>query len=312
MENLVLSLNVVLPLFINISLGYLLVRVNLLDDYSVKKLNNVVFKVFLPTLLFMNIYNTDVSGVFDAPLLIFSLVCVMIIFGLGLIFIPIIEKDNKRRGVLMQCLFRSNFVFFGVPICQSLSSGEGIGAIALLVAVVVPVFNVLAVVSLQLYMTGEVKLKSALVGIAKNPLIIGSVLGVLALLLRIKLPTVVVTVGNDLSKMATPLALILLGGTFKFHTLHRGIKSLVNGMLLKLVIVPILFIPISIVFGFRGIELVGLMVLFAAPIAVSSFTMSVQMGADGDLASQMVVFTSLVSIVTVFLWIFLLKQFGLI
>lgn len=312
MENLILSLNVVLPLFINISLGYFLFRIKLFDDHSLKVLNNVVFRVFLPTLLFMNIYNTDIGGVFNGKLLIFGVITVLVIFTAGLIIIPIIEKDSKRRGVLMQAMFRSNFVFFGIPITTSLAGEGGIGSIAVLVAVIVPLFNILAVISLQMYVSGKINIKQALIGVCKNPLIIGSVLGILTLLLNIKFPDILVSSANDLAKIATPIALILLGGTLRFNTVRQGLRSLITGISLKLIIIPIIFIPISIAFGFRGTELVGLMVLFAAPLAVSTFTMSSQMGSDSDLASQMVVFTSAASIITVFLWIFALKQFNLI
>ncbi len=70
--------------------------------------------------------------------------------------------------------------------------------------------------------------------------------------------------------------------------------------------------PISIWLGFRDVELLGLMLIFASPTAISSFTMAQKMDADSDLAAQIVVFTSAFCILTVFLWIFLLKQFSLI
>lgn len=312
MENLIVSVNVVLPLFISISLGYFLSRIKLFDDHSLLVLNNVVFRVFLPILLFMNIYNTDIGTAINVKLLAFAVVAITVLFLIGLIVVPLIEKDPKRRGVLMQAVFRSNFVFFGIPITLSLAGEQGLGSIAVLVAVVVPMFNILAVVSLQMYVSGKINIKKALIGVCKNPLIIGSTLGIIALLLKIPFPSVVLNTANDISKMATPLALILLGGTFKFSSVRKGLLPLTYGVLFKLIITPLIFVPLSILMGFRGTELVGLMVLFAAPMAVSSFTMSQQMGSDGDLASQMVVFTSGFSIITVFLWVFALKQFNFI
>ena len=225
---------------------------------------------------------------------------------------PIFEKDNSKRGVIIQGIFRSNFVLFGIPVATSLAGEGNIGVTALLIGVVVPTFNVLAVVCLETFRGGKVNVKKVAHGIVTNPLIIGSFLGLSMLVIGIKLPTFLEVTIKDVSKIATPLSLILLGASFSFSNVKKYLKETIITVIGKLIIVPLVFLAISYAVGFRGISLLSLMIMFAAPTAVSSFQMAKQMDGDADLAGQIVVFTSAFSIVTVFAWIFVLKQLALI
>lgn len=310
MENIILSLNVVLPLFLTVSLGYFIKRIKLIDEHTLKVMNNVTFKIFLPTLLFYNVYKTNLDGALNIKLMIFAPCSIIISCIFMCIIIPLIEKENKRRGVLIQTIFRSNFVLFGIPVVVSLFGDNAVGITSLLIAVVVPTFNFLAVIVLELFRGGSINIKAIIIGIIKNPLIISSALGLLALLINIKLPNFIESAMQDVSQIATPLALIILGGSFEFSRLKGNIRNILIGVFGRLVLIPSIFIPISIVMGFRDIELASVLIMFSAPTAVSSFTMAEQMDADSELAGQLVVFTTAISIVTIFLWILLIKELG--
>ena len=312
MENLILSLNVILPLFLTMSLGYLLKYLNMFDNNTLDKMNNIIFKSFLPMLLFYNIYKTDLKGVFNLNLIIFSATCVVALYLTLYLIVPLIEKDNKKCGALLQGLFRSNFVIFGIPIIESLFGSEKIGVPTLLVAIVVPLFNALSVLALETFRGGKPNFKKIFIGVIKNPLIIASCLGILTLILKIKLPTPIEKTISDVSKIATPLSLVLLGGSFKFDEIKKYIKQTTIAVIGKTILIPCIMLPICIMFGYRGVELSTLMIIFAAPTAISSFTMAQQMDSDSDLAGQIVVFTSAFCVITVFIWIFILKQTNLI
>ena len=312
MENLILSLNVVLPLFITMSLGYFLKSLNMFDNNTLDTMNNITFKSFLPMLLFYNIYKTDLQGVFNLKLMIFSATCVIALYLILYLIVPLIEKDNKKRGALLQGLFRSNFVIFGIPITESLFGSEKVGVAALLIAVIVPLFNILSVIALETFRGGKPDFRKISIGIIKNPLIIASCLGILTLLLKIKIPTAIEKTISDVSKIATPLSLILLGASFKFDNIKKYLKQTTIAIGGKPILTPCIILPICIMFGYRGVELSTLMIIFAAPTAISSFTMAQQMDSDSDLAGQIVVFTSAFCVVTVFMWIFILKQSHLI
>ena len=312
MENLILSLNVVLPLFITMSLGYFLKYLNMFDNNTLDTMNNITFKSFLPMLLFYNIYKTNLQGVFNLKLMIFSATCVIALYLILYLIVPLIEKDNKKRGALLQGLFRSNFVIFGIPITESLFGSEKVGVAALLIAVIVPLFNILSVIALETFRGGKPDFRKISIGIIKNPLIIASCLGILTLLLKIKIPTAIEKTISDVSKIATPLSLILLGASFKFDNIKKYLKQTTIAVVGKTILTPCIILPICIMFGYRGVELTTLMIIFAAPTAISSFTMAQQMDSDSELAGQIVVFTSAFCVVTVFMWIFILKQSHLI
>ena len=306
----ILSFNVVVPLFLMLVLGYSLKQIRVYDEHTISGMNQLVFKVFLPLLLFINIYQTDVAGVFDLKLMLVAVLGVLGSFFMTWLIIAWIEKDNRKRGVLIQGIFRSNFVIFGIPVTTSLFGAEATGAAALLVAVIVPIFNMLSVVILEIYRGSRINVPKILKGIITNPLIIGSVTGLLCLLLHIKIPLVLEKTISDLSKVTTPLALVILGGSFTFSSMKGNVKQIAIGVLGKLVIVPVICLSFALLIGIRGVGLAISMSIFASPTAVSSFSMAKQMDGDADLAGHLVVLGSMLSVVTMFIWIFIFKQGG--
>ena len=306
----ILSFNVVVPLFLMLVLGYSLKQIRVYDEHTISGMNQLVFKVFLPLLLFINIYQTDVAGVFDLKLMLVAVLGVLGSFFMTWLIIAWIEKDNRKRGVLIQGIFRSNFEIFGIPVTTSLFGGEATGAAALLVAVIVPIFNMLSVVILEIYRGSRINVPKILKGIITNPLIIGSVTGLLCLLLHIKIPLVLEKTISDLSKVTTPLALVILGGSFTFSSMKGNVKQIAIGVLGKLVIVPVICLSFALLIGIRGVGLAISMSIFASPTAVSSFSMAKQMDGDADLAGHLVVLGSMLSVVTMFIWIFIFKQGG--
>ena len=312
MENLILSFHVVLPLFICISLGYFLKRIGMCDEKALNVINKMCFKVFLPIYLFYNIYTTDLSAAFNMKLIGFAVGGLIVIFLILMLVIPRVEKENSRRGVLIQAIFRSNFALFGLPVALSLCGEERIGPTSVLLGLTVPVFNVLAVISLETFRGGKPDVKQMLRGIATNPLIIASLIGILFYFLKIKLPYGVEKSVVDLGRVATPLSLVALGGSFTIGRVKGYAKQLLLGVLGRLVVVPAVMISLGILIGLRNELLIPVMIMFGAPTAVSSFPMAQQMGGDGELAAELVVFSSGFAIVTIFLWTFLLKQGGFI
>ncbi len=313
MENLILAFNVVLPLFLEMALGYFTRRIGLVDAPTLKKMNNYVFRVFLPILLFYNVMSTDLSTAFNGPLLLTAVCFVLGEYALCMTIVPLIEKAKPRRGVLIQGIMRSNFVIFGLPVLVSLcGENSNTGAVALVIAVVVPMFNAFSVIALEINRGGKLDAWKILKSVLTNPLIIASVLGIVLLALGVKLPATLNKTVADLSKMATPLALVILGAEFDFKSVKNCLKQLIIGVSGRLVVMPLIFLSVAVALGFRGEELIALMVMLGAPPAVSSFTMAQQMDGDAELAGNMVVFGSLFAVVTMFIWIFTLKTLLLI
>ena len=310
MENLIISFNVVLPLFLCIALGYFLKRIHMLDGDVLKKMNKLCFKVFLPIYLFNSVYKTDLSAAFNAKLILYGIFALTIFFIILMLLIPRIEKDDKKRGVMIQAIFRSNFALFGLPVATSLCGEANLGPTSLLLGITVPFFNVYAVIALETFRGGKPSIRKMIKGIVTNPLIISCVLGVIFYLLKIELPYAVDKTVVDLGRVATPLSLVVLGGEFAFSNVRKYAKQLPITVIGRLVVSPLIFVTLGVLMGFRNEMLVPILIMFGAPTAVSSFTMAQQMDGDSELAGQIVVFTSAGAIFSIFVWIFVLKQLG--
>lgn len=323
-ENLAISVNAVLPLIICMAAGYLFRRTKLVDEGFCRKCNTFCFKTFLPLMIFMNVYNSDLESAVQPGAFLFAAAAVLVIFAAAFLIIPRIVKKvsvdsagspvsaASRQAVLIQCIFRSNFVIFGYQVVANVY-GAGEAAVAsVMAAIVVPLYNVLAVITLEYFTNSKNGLRPVILGIIKNPLIIGAVAALLFKLSGLTLPAPLYTGLSDMAGMATPLALVVLGGTFHFDALRRNAGALAIGTLGKIVVSPLIMVPIAAALGFRDANLLSLVIVFASPAAVNSYTMAAAYGHDPELAGQLVVVTSVLSMVSVFGWIFLLRTLGLI
>ncbi len=310
MENLMISANAVLPMCLVMALGYGTRRLGWIRREEISAINKIAFRIFLPCLLYYNVYCSDLSGSFDPLLMAYAVGGVLLTFGLSLGYTLLTEKLPERRGVMIQGMFRSNYVIMGIPVATALLGADQLGTVSILIAVVVPLFNMLSVVVLEVFRGQKPKPLHILGQIAKNPLVIGSVLGILTLAAGIRLPHILEQTIQNISAIASPLQLFLLGAFFQFSGLKTYRRELMTVSAAKLIVAPGLFLGLGALLGFRGVAFVSLIGVFASPTAVNSFTMAQQMGGDAELAGDIVVTTSAVSIPTMFLWIFLFKSLG--
>jgi len=311
-ESLQMAMNVVVPMFLMLALGCLLRRIGMFDQHTLDKMNDVCFKVFMAPLLYYNIYTARTPIGESGRMLLFAVVSELLLFTALWIITVVIEKENPRRAALLQGLFRTNAVLFCTAIGTSILGEGNIGPISLLVSVVVPLYNVLTVIELEIFRGGKIKPGKIALGVLKNPYIVAAILGYLTVALRIQLPVPVVTSLRDITRCSTPVALMVLGGLFNFGAVRGNLRNIIVGVAGRLVIVPAIMLPITIWMGFRGVELVGLMGMFVAPTAVASFNMAHAMDADYDLAGHLVVFGTMFSVVTIFFWVFGLGYLGFI
>ena len=329
------AINAVMPIIMLIVLGYILKQIGFLDANFVKRGNKLVFRVGLPALLFYTIYNVEDLGAFNWSTVWFSIGAVLLIFVLGLIVVRLFVKDRKRKGVVLQCIFRSNYAIIGIPLAEALGGPEGIALVAVLSAFVVPLFNVLAVIALSLFTNegGKIDIKSVLKKIVTNPLILGTVAGLVALLIRSLLPVgadglpvfyiyrdlkFVYKAVENLSKLATPLALIVLGGQFVFSAAGKMLKEIIIGVSWRTLLSPAVGIGLALLLTHLGVvnfgpaEFTVFVALFGTPVAVSSAVMAGEMGCDDQLAGQYVVWTSVCSMFTIFGIVFVLRLTNLL
>lgn len=312
MQYLILSFNVIFPIFFMLALGYLIRELKLVAESGFKMFSRATFYVFIPALLFINIYKSDLESSLNVELIAYAIISLLLMCLVLYFLIPRIIKDKWDQPVVIQGIYRSNFIIYGMCIVQAIYPKADLGMVALLSAFVVPLYSVIAVLLFEMFSEKKNDKKALLFNVIKTPMVFSGGLGLFFLLTRIEIPELLLNQVESVSKLATPIALLCLGGTFKIQALKRHKRPLILACAGKLIIVPIAFLSIAIMLGFRGMELATLMAMFAAPVASSSFPMAQELGGNGELAGEIVVVTSLLSIITVFGWVLLLSFSGLL
>ena len=310
MDDLLFSLNTVFPLLVMMAVGFTARRVGVIGESAARQINACVFKIFLPLLLCFNIVDTQLGASTDVRTLLYAFVTTLLCFGVLFFATPRLCRDRASCGVLIQGIARSNYAIFGIPLVMMMYPEGDTSIAVLMVAVVVPVFNVLSTIALMIF-GGEKSSPWRIVkGVLLNPLILGTLAGFLLWYFRIPIPSLLETPLRSLGSIATPLALFVLGASLDFSKARANIKLLVISVTGRLVVVPLIFLSLAVALGIRDVSLAALIAVYASPTSVSSFPMAQQMGGNGDLAGGQVVFTTVFSILTVFLWVFVLKSLG--
>lgn len=303
LESMRLSIRCVLPMLLLIALGMGVRRLGWLSDRGVSEMDRVSFRLLLPLTLFRSIYTCDFHASLNVPLLMTAVVLSLLSFGITLLVSGLAEKDIPRRAALAQGMFRNNCVLYGLPIIASLFGEAAAGTFSMLLTVIIPLNNILAVLILSLLTAGKRSLKSLVRSVLRNPFVISAAIGILLNLSGLRLPYFAEKAVSDLGQSATPIALLLLGASLRLELTCGNRKDILIGVGMKLVGLPLLFLPMLILAGLRGAALVSLYLSIGTPCAVSSHIMARQMGADSNLAGQLVVMGALCSMITLFLFL---------
>lgn len=301
---------VALPLLIMIAVGFLIRKSGIMNDASVEQTNRAVYLVFLPLLVFQKTRNATLDVDLNSRFVFTVLTIIVFQFLLSLCIVLLSEKNNAKRGVMLQGMFHSNHLLFALSISTELFSMETASLATILGTVVVPIYLFLSVVGLALFDGGHPGFFKTVTGVLLNPVVIASVLGILCVVFEISLPNFVERAIDHLAGIAIPLSFVLLGASLGFREMRSSAGGLSLTLLMKLLVFPAVLLGVAILLGYRGSELAVLLVLSASPVAVSTFTMAGEMGGDDTLASQIVCFSTVLSVLTFSLFYFLLGYFG--
>ena len=327
LDSFLFAINSVAPIIFLVALGYFLKKSKIIGKDFAFSGNRLVFKVILPVMLFTNVYKIENIKDFDFGHVGYSLLMIVLVFSAAVFTSGFITKDGRKRGALIQGMFRSNYALIGIPLAGSLFGTEGVAAAAVLSAFAIPLFNVLAVAELLSFSGSGKKpgIEKILLDIAKNPLIQGVAAGFIALFIReifiagdisFRLFDIVpiAKTAEYISSMATPLSLIILGAEFEFSAVSSLKKEIIFGTAMRCGAVPLFCIGTAFLFfrnSFDGAQFAAVAALFTAPVAVSSVPMAQEMGADSALAGQLVIWTTVCSAFSIFIASFLLKMAGI-
>jgi predicted permease len=324
MADLLFAVNATMPIVMLVAVGYILKRVGMLEGTVAKVLNKLVFRVFLPCMLFLNMYNIKDLADIDFGFVLYAVAATLALFAIAFVAVIFFTKDNSKRGALVQAVFRANYALVGIPLATSLFGTEGAIAATVLSAFLIPVFNALAVIGLSVFSSGKKpSLKKILIGVVKNPLIQSIALGFVVLGIR----AIFVRFGisfrlddveplyktiSSLSSVATPLALLALGAQFELSAIPHLKKHIIFGVLARNLIVPLLGIGVAYFIGaFSGAHFATFVAVFCTPVAVSSVPMAQEMDSDVSLAGQLVIWSTLFSAISIFLSSYVLKLLGI-
>jgi predicted permease len=324
MDAFLFAFGAVTPLILIVALGYLLKRLGLFEAELGKRVNKVVFKILIPMTVFLNIYKIEDVGDVDPTYIVYAAIVTSIVFLVSLPLSSLITNVPNRRGVISQMMYRSNYALIGLPLAELICGPDGLSAAALLSVVSVSLFNAFAVVSFSIFEEEDkrINFKKIFVDILKNPLIIAILAGLVCLLtrklfgacdisFRLSQITPLFKAITYIANSATPVALLCLGAQFEFSAIRSMKKEIICGVLLRTVIVPTLALGIAyLFFDFTAGMFAAMIAAFATPVSVSSAPMAQEMGGDGELAGQLVLWSTAASSVTLFAFIYALRLLG--
>ena len=316
MESFLFSLNATMPVLLVMILGWVLMRVHFFSDDFVKIADKYVFKVALPVLLFEDIATADITEIFDLAFILFCMISTIVMFLAVWILSALLIRDKSMVGAFAQGAARGSAAILGIAFVQNIYGAPGMAPLMIVSAV--PFYNILSVVILtfgsrdQIGMDKKSQIRAACIGVAKNPIIWGILAGLPFALLHIRIPAIPSTAISYVANTATPIALLTIGAGFQGRQALSRLRPALAASFIKLIGIPAVFFPVALRFGFRGSELVAILIMLGSPTTVSCYIMAKNMGNDEVLTSSIIVLATLFSSITLTGWIWFLRTQGLI
>lgn len=312
MDSFVYSINATMPIFIIMILGGIFKKIKLIDDEFANTANKLVFNITLPVMVFGDLAQADFMSEFNPKFVLYCMLVTLISILAIWFLTEKIMKDEAGKGSFIQGAYRSSAAILGMAFIKNVYSDAGMAPLMILGAV--PLYNIFAVIILTVKGNSGKKVgyKKTFINILKNPIIIGIILGVLSSLLGIKYPVMINKTISMVGSLTTPLALICIGATFKGSKAIKKLKPAVLASMIKLIILPCVFLPVAVLAGFRYQELMAIVIMLGSPTTVSSYIMAKNMKNDDVLASSIIVLTTLLSAFTLTGIIFVLRVGGYI
>lgn len=312
MDNFIFSLNATVPVFLVMVAGYVLKLRGKVNDNFCTVANDINYKLTLPALLFMDISTSNIREVFDLKYVAYCGIVTTVCFGAIWVGAKLLVRDKTEVGAFVQGSFRGSAAVLGVAFIQNMYGNAGMAPLMIIGAV--PLYNIFSVIVLTFEGNNSdgKNIKNAFINICKNPIILSILAGVAVSLLNIDFPDIVDKTLESIARLATPLALLVIGAGFEGRKAIAKVKITVIGSVIKLIVQPAIFLPVAAWLGFSGDKMIAALIMLGAPTTASCYIMAKAMNNDEVLTSSLVVFTTLLSSVTLTGWIFVLKSMGLL
>lgn len=326
LDHMILTLNTTVPFILLALLGIFLKRRGMINDKFITMGNKVVFYFAIPTTIFRSIHRADLSEVLDTWFLVFNSVWLVLFFVATWVFAVLFMKDKLSVPPFVNSAYRSSLSVVAPPLLALMFGVEhhpgidpniyakGILSVSVLLILSYSTASILFAVHDPDSRKGNSLILGILKSIAKNPVVIGVVLGLVFNVLMntfdFGLPVFVSNTINPLANLVMPLAMICVGGNLAFHGFDTKFKYVVISVVVKLFIMPITAVIVAYLFGFRGSDLTIIMILNALPMAVGAYVMQAELGGDTYIGASVLMLTMTLSAFTLTLFIFLFRVFG--
>lgn len=314
MSDLLYILNVVAPIFLLVLLGLFLRQKKLVTESFVDSTSKFVFRISLPALIFLKLYDIDLSAKFDIGFFLFIVIATVITFFLSWGSSFYLCRIREDRGVFIQGAFRGNYAIIGLAVIAGMFGNDALAKASLVLPFVLPIYNIFSVIVLTIYGNNKSDLNFASVtkDILLNPLILAVVIALPFAFWKIPLLPALIKTGEYISVIALPLALIGIGGSMNLRAIKKASRVSLLASTMKIIIIPVLATWAAFMFGYSGSDLGILFVIFACPTAIASFVMAIAMGSSGKIAGNIIVISTLASLATFTVGLYLLRLFNLI
>ena len=317
-QNLIYSLNVVTPIFLLVFLGWLLKRKKVFSDKFFSSCDKFVFRIALPSMIFLDVSTTRIKEVSEyTPLIVFCGVSLITAFIIGALIVPLFIHDKAKVGAFVQGIARANFAILGIPIAYNMFGEDGTRLVSILLPEVILIGNILVVIILSVFNPKCQKTSKREMffniskSIIKNPLIIAVIIALPFMFIpSIELPIFAERTLSYLSDATMSLALISLGACITIASFKGRFLYSITATVIRLVFLPLIAVMVAWLLGFSGMQISIIFLLFGVPTAVSSYIMAKQMDSDYELAGLILLFTTLFGVFTLFLGVFLIKTVG--
>ena len=297
MSNFIFSLNVTIPIFLMILLGYIIRKMGIISDGFVSAANKYVFLVALPVMLFKDISETDVADQMTGDFLLFCMIVTIVMFLLVWLLTYLFVKDKTMVGAFAQAGVRGSAAVLGVAFVENICGNSGMAPMMI-------------ASEEERRQIRSKNIKKAFINILKNPIILGILAGLLFSLSGLSMPAIPAKTITYISNTATPIALIAIGGGFDKNEALGRLKPAIAASAVKLIVLPAVFLPLALLMKFAPSEIAAILVMLASPTTVSCYVMADNMKNDKVLTSNVILITTILSSVTLTMWVFILKSFG--
>lgn len=287
-----------LPDFALIVLGALLRRVLHLGDHFWNGLEKLVYYVLFPALLFNGLLKAHIDWSAAAPMLAVAGAAMAgsMALGFGARLLPISPLSFASQ---YQCAFRFNS-YIGLAVAGTLYGLPGIAAMGIVVGLMVPPANLVAVWMLARH--GEAGIWREL---ARNPLILATLAGIAANLGGLQAPPVLLKFLGRLGDAAIVLGLLAVGAGLRLVGAGGAASHFAAGYLLlvKLLAMPALALLAIRSWGLTGLHADIALIFSALPAASSAYILAQRMGGDGARVAWLISTGTLLSMLSIPLWL---------